>query len=214
MNDLVFIQRGQAVCDSLQVAERFGKLHKNVMRTIANLLDNEAVRNELKNEPVNNGLKNELVDNGLKSEPVDNGLKSEPVKMFQLSRYKDAKGEYRKKYLMNRTGFSLLVMGFTGQEALIWKMKYIEAFNKLELALIQQQTPLWKDTRSYQKEIRRQETDVIKLFIQYAESQGSSHAERYYQLFSLLADRAAGITDRNLATAPQLHYLSQIEGII
>lgn len=35
-------------------------------------------------------------------------------------------------YLMNRDGFSLLVMGFTGKEALDWKLKYIEAFNAME----------------------------------------------------------------------------------
>lgn len=33
---------------------------------------------------------------------------------------------------MNRDGFSLLCMGFTGKEALEWKLKYIEAFNKME----------------------------------------------------------------------------------
>ena len=115
---------------------------------------------------------------------------------------------------MNRDGFTLLTMGFTGQEALSWKMKYIGAFNKLELALIQQQTPLWQDTRSYQKSIRRQETDIIKLFVQYAENQGSSHAERYYQLFSTLADKAAGIERRDYADAGQLHQLAMIEKII
>ena len=33
-------------------------------------------------------------------------------------------------YLMNRDGFSLLVMGFTGKSALEWKIKYINAFNQ------------------------------------------------------------------------------------
>lgn len=35
-------------------------------------------------------------------------------------------------YLMNRDGFSLLVMGFTGAKALEWKLKYIQAFNEME----------------------------------------------------------------------------------
>lgn len=35
-------------------------------------------------------------------------------------------------YYMNRDGFSLLVMGFTGKKALEWKLKYIEAFNQME----------------------------------------------------------------------------------
>lgn len=38
---------------------------------------------------------------------------------------------------MNRDGFSLLVMGFTGQKALEWKLKYIEAFNRMERMLME-----------------------------------------------------------------------------
>lgn len=39
------------------------------------------------------------------------------------------------EYIMNRDGFSLLVMGFTGKSALEWKLKYIEAFNAMEQKL-------------------------------------------------------------------------------
>lgn len=42
------------------------------------------------------------------------------------------------EYLMNRDGFMLLAMGFTGKKALEWKIKYIEAFNAMEKALKQQ----------------------------------------------------------------------------
>lgn len=38
-------------------------------------------------------------------------------------------------YLLTRDGFSLLVMGFTGAEAVKWKIRYIEAFNTLETAV-------------------------------------------------------------------------------
>ena len=44
------------------------------------------------------------------------------------------KQNYR-EYLMNRDGFTLLAMGFTGSKALHWKLKYIEAFNKMEQTL-------------------------------------------------------------------------------
>lgn len=39
------------------------------------------------------------------------------------------------QYLVTQRGFSLLVMGFTGAKALEWKLKYIEAFNKMEQAI-------------------------------------------------------------------------------
>lgn len=43
-------------------------------------------------------------------------------------------------YLMNRDGFSLLVMGFTGAKALEWKLKYIQAFNEMEKELVNKNT--------------------------------------------------------------------------
>lgn len=55
-------------------------------------------------------------------------------KFFQEVSY-TYRGRVLPEYLMNRDGFSLLVMGFTGREALKWKIKYIEAFNAMEKAL-------------------------------------------------------------------------------
>lgn len=54
--------------------------------------------------------------------------------MFIESSMPDSYGRQQKMYLMNRDGFSLLAMGFNGKEALSWKLKYIEAFNKMEKA--------------------------------------------------------------------------------
>jgi anti-repressor protein len=47
------------------------------------------------------------------------------------------RGQKFPEYLMNRDGFSLLVMGFTGKAALEWKLKYIQAFNEMEKKLVQ-----------------------------------------------------------------------------
>lgn len=52
--------------------------------------------------------------------------------MFQQAETPDSYGRMQKTYYMNRDGFSLLVMGFTGKEAIEWKLKYIEAFNAME----------------------------------------------------------------------------------
>jgi hypothetical protein len=38
-------------------------------------------------------------------------------------------------FALDRDGFTLLVMGFTGPKALDWKIAYIEAFNRMEAAL-------------------------------------------------------------------------------
>lgn len=52
--------------------------------------------------------------------------------MFTESTYISSRGRKEIEYLMNRDGFSLLVMGFTSSKALEWKLKYIDAFNKME----------------------------------------------------------------------------------
>lgn len=52
--------------------------------------------------------------------------------MFIHSTVKDSYGREQPCYLMNRDGFSLIVMGFTGKKALEWKLKYINAFNLME----------------------------------------------------------------------------------
>lgn len=45
------------------------------------------------------------------------------------------RGRMYKTYIMNRDGFTLLAMGFTGAKAMQWKLKYIEAFNEMEKKL-------------------------------------------------------------------------------
>ena len=47
------------------------------------------------------------------------------------------RGQRFPEYLMNRDGFSLRAMGFTGKEAVQWKLKYIQAFNEMEKQLAQ-----------------------------------------------------------------------------
>lgn len=54
--------------------------------------------------------------------------------MFFETTLPDSYGREQKVFFMNRDGFTLLAMGFTGQDAMIWKLKYIEAFNLLEKA--------------------------------------------------------------------------------
>ena len=56
--------------------------------------------------------------------------------MFHLSSFEN-RGKKYPMYLMNRDGFSLLAMGFTGKEAVQWKLKYIAAFNAMEKQLAQ-----------------------------------------------------------------------------
>lgn len=105
MHELVLIKNDEEVTTSLKVAESFGKRHNNVIQAIENLMG---------------GL--------LKIEDTQ--------QMFKKGRYRhEQNGQYYPMYYMNRDGFSLLVMGFTGNKAMEWKLKYIAAFNEMEKEL-------------------------------------------------------------------------------
>lgn len=187
MNDLVYVHNDVAVCDSLQVAEKFGKRHDNVLREISSLLKIEEC-----NTTENSAVK----------------------EMFKVSTYKAGNGQTYRKYYMNRDGFSLLTMGFTGPKALQWKLQYINAFNRMESIIREKATPLWQESRKTGIETRKKETDTIRCLVEYATRQGSKHPEQLYMTYTKLANKAAGIASRATATATQLCTLVVAENII
>ncbi|HDR8126205.1 TPA: Rha family transcriptional regulator [Bacillus cereus] len=52
--------------------------------------------------------------------------------IFQPTSYKDSFNREQLKYDLTKDGFTLLVMGFNGKEALQFKIAYIEEFNRME----------------------------------------------------------------------------------
>lgn len=73
-------------------------------------------------------------------EDIMKGLpKNGDTPMFYKTEYiHEQNGQTYSMYLMNRDGFTLLAMGFTGKAALEWKLKYIAAFNEMEKKLAEQ----------------------------------------------------------------------------
>lgn len=180
MDGLVYLKNDEPVCSSLQVAEKFGKEHRNVLQNVDNLIaENLAVKS-----------------------------------MFKLSSYKADNGQSYRQFYMNRDGFSLLVMGFTGKKALDWKLQYIKAFNQMEKFIREKQTQTWIETRKAGKLTRKAETDTIKNLVKYAKTQGSQHADKLYMTYSKLANKMAGVSKRDEATVMQLNNLSLMEHII
>ncbi len=105
MNEITVQEKnGQVVVSSRDVAEKFGKRHDKLIVEI------ERMYGDLIGYDQNGG------------HPLF-------IKNFYI--HPQNKQEY-KEYLMNRDGFSLLCMGFTGEKALQWKLKYIKAFNQME----------------------------------------------------------------------------------
>ena len=79
--------------------------------------------------------------------------------MFFETTYKNSRGQEYPEFLMNRDGFTLLAMGFTGKKALEFKLKYIQAFNEMEKYLnltSMSQEDIMIATLKTQKEIKQQ----------------------------------------------------------
>ena len=62
------------------------------------------------------------------------------AQMFDETTYVNEQGKEQPMFVMNRDGFTLLAMGFSGEKALEFKVKYINAFNTMEAELKSQQT--------------------------------------------------------------------------
>lgn len=119
-----------------------------------------------------------------------------------------APSKYFKSYM------ALLVMGFTGKDALAWKLQYIKAFNQMEKLIREKGTAAYRISDQEERMTRRTETDAIKEFVEYARAQGSIHADHYYSNCTRLAYKIVGITDKGTAAGSQLDDLSLVEHLI
>lgn len=99
---LVFQEEGQAMTTSLIVAREFNKEHRHVLDAIRKLITGSAQNSAY------------------------------PQNMFREEFYtNEQNGQRYPMYLMNRDGFTLLAMGFTGDRAMEFKLKFLRAFNAM-----------------------------------------------------------------------------------
>lgn len=113
MTDLVFKgQNDQVLTNSLLVAEKFGKRHADVIRSIDNILNTE-----------------------------DELLNAKMRLAFVSTTYEDSTGKSNPTYIMNQKGFSILVMGWNGIKALKFKNEFYDAFEAMERSLKEIKTP-------------------------------------------------------------------------
>ena len=153
MNKLVRVIQGDIVTTSNIVGNEFGIAHNELMRKIENLtVEISTVRFS---------------------------------EMYEPHTYVNARGREYQNYLINRDGYMFLVMNISTKKAHSKKLAFIDAFNAMETVLLKyesnQADPEWKTLRSQTKAVRKQETDAIKLFTEYATQQGSQSAKWYYK---------------------------------
>ena len=205
MKDLVFIKKEQVFTTSLKVAEIFEKRHTHVIRDIENLIA------QMTSEPASAIESPKL--GFLKN--IDLSVSD----MFKKTTYK-VEGQIRSysMYLINCDGFTLLAMGFTGQKALMFKLAYIDAFNKMHKILVERQTPEWQQSRTDSKISTRRLTDAIKNFlVPLAIKQGmdASKESFIYNNYNRLINKCAGVKadSRELLTSNQLYEMNKMSNI-
>ena len=90
------------------------------------------------------------------------------LQMFEESTYINEQNKTQPMYLMNRDGFTLLAMGFTGVKAMEFKIDYINAFNKMEskikksIAVLPDFTDPAEAAMAWAKEYREKEVLAIE----------------------------------------------------
>ncbi len=85
---------------------------------------------------------------------------------FEVSEYKvHGNNKTYKEYVMTRDGFTLLVMGYTGEKAMQFKESYIHAFNEMEKELkrLYAERQQWEIERAKGILVRHILTDTIKM---------------------------------------------------
>ncbi len=161
---LVIVRKDKVFSDSLSISKKFRKQHVYLLKIIEGIIEQ---------------------------------LDEHDDTIIFTKKSKEYRGRIISYYEMNRAGFSLIAMGFTGKDALPWKIKFIQAFNIMESQLLKigknKDNIPWVEQRRQSKSIRKSETDVIKVFVEYATNQGSKSAKFYYKHFTVATHKALGL---------------------
>jgi len=87
---------------------------------------------------------------------------------FEAVKYIDAKGEERESFNLFRDGFMIVVMGYVGKKAMIYKVAYIRRFNEMERALLEGTHGEPVHLPLANKEQRKPLVDLVRLWVSMA----------------------------------------------
>lgn len=112
---------------------------------------------------------------------------------FEPINYKDARGRMQDAYSMTRDGFTMLVMGYTGEKAMKFKEDYINAFNAMESELkrIYTERQQWQIERDKGVVIRHILTDTIKMRIADSPNKRFAYPNYTNLIYRTLFDKTA-----------------------
>ena len=123
-------------------------------------------------------------------------------------------GRPERMYYLNEEQATFVITLLRNSKVVVkFKKELVRQFYAMRRFLIEKQSKLWNDTRLASKENRLKETDVIKLLVEYAKEQGSTHSDQLYRVYTKLANSIVG-GKRDDMTASELNTLTLVESII
>lgn len=121
---LVTLHGGRPVTNTLVIADKFGKQHKDILKAVSAIMADCPEEFSQRN--------------------------------FAPATYPDAQGKPRPMYELTEKAFALVAMGFTGQRFTVWKIAFLEEFERRGRELSGHMLP-----RPGQVEALRREREVL-----------------------------------------------------
>ena len=182
------IKKDNILVSSRVVANGLGKEHKHLLRDI------DVIMKRLENNKDFN--------------------KDQIWTLFIASEYKGKNGRMSREILMTKQGFLLYVFNIQGYD--IFKLQYINEFDRLQDLLREKQSEEWLQTRKQGKLVRRGETDVIQQLIQYAINLGCKNTKFFYSNYSKMVNKFNGIGtgQREFVDWTTLNKIAQSEDLV
>lgn len=128
--------------------------------------------------------------------------KDTPQMFVEGTYVNEQNGQSYPMYYMNRDGFTLLAMGFTGSKAMEFKLKYIEAFNAMESTL--KKVPAKKLDPVLQAELAISRTKTAKANALYKIAMATGSDSTREQLLAKAAESITG--ERLIPVMKQAEY--------
>lgn len=137
---------------------------------------------------------------------------------FGKLEYSDLKsgkrGQPEKIYYLNEEQATFVITLLRNSKTVVkFKKELVRQFYAMRKFLLDKQSKQWNDTRLANKKNRLKETDVIKMLVDYAKEQGSTHSDKLYLTYTKLAKSIIG-GNRDIVSVTDLNNLTLVESII
>lgn len=124
------------------------------------------------------------------------------------------RGQPERVYYLNEEQATFVITLLRNSKIVVkFKKELVRQFYAMRRFILEKQSKLCGETRIANKENRLKETDVIKLLVDYAKEQGSTHSDKLYVTYTKLAKSVIG-GNRDNITVSDLNNLTLVESII